>query len=65
VVKQRISSMGQVPSNNPVIVTKPMKDETKFTLEEKRTGYYRELTATGKRMGCRGTKAQSSSALPG
>ena len=39
VVKQRISSVGQVPSNHRVVVMiESMKGKPKFTLEEKRIG---------------------------
>ena len=38
VVKQRISSVGQMSSNCHVVVTKSMKDTPKLTSEEKRTG---------------------------
>jgi len=36
VVEQRISFVGQVPSNSRVLVTKSMKDKPRLTLEEKR-----------------------------
>jgi hypothetical protein len=65
VIKQRIFSMGQVLSNHCVVLTKSMKGKPKLTLEEKVTGQAEELTATGKRIGCRGNKAQSSLTLPG
>jgi hypothetical protein len=38
VVKQKISSVDQVPSNCLVVVIKSMKGNLKLTLEEKRTG---------------------------
>ena len=61
VVKQRISSLGQVSFNHRVVVTKSMKGKPKLIVEKKRIGQARELTATGK-IGGRGAKAQSSSA---
>ena len=64
VAKHRISTVGQVPSSCHVVVTKSMKDKPKLIVEKKRIGQARELTATGK-IGGRGAKAQSSSALPG
>ena len=64
VVKQRISSLGQVPSNFPVVVTKSMKGKHKLILEEKRIGQAGEFPQA-KEWGEEGTKSQSSSVLPG
>lgn len=55
--------MGQVPSSRHDKVTKSVEGKPKLILEMNRVG--QELTATGKRIGSRGTKAQSSTALPG
>lgn len=64
VVKWRISSMVYVSSNHHIVVNKSMKGKAKLSGREKnRVGW--ELNATNNRMWDRGTKAQSSLAIPG
>lgn len=51
IVKQSIASMDHMPSSFPCLVTRSVKGNLRLALEISKTGYTRESTTTGKRIG--------------